>query len=115
MMGGYLLSIFELAPRYAGIVTGISNTLGVLPGFICPAVVGYLTQNGTKDEWMRVFYIGGAVCSGGMLIYVLFGSSELQHWASPQNKPKETEMADLKQKLMPTDNGGEEKVSQNPP
>jgi hypothetical protein len=48
--GGYMFSIFELAPKYAGIHTGITNTFRVIPGFLGPAFVAYMTPNGSRAE-----------------------------------------------------------------
>jgi len=105
-VGGYLFSIFELAPRFAGILTGISNTWGVLPGFLCPIMAAYLTQNGTKEEWLLVFYVGAGVSGAGSLVYLLFGSAELQPWAAikPKKVAEDEEMAVLKKKLVPVSN-----------
>ncbi|XP_026463451.1 uncharacterized transporter slc-17.2-like isoform X2 [Ctenocephalides felis] len=43
--GSYLLSYLELAPRFAGLLTGISNTIGSMPGVITNTLVGYITTN----------------------------------------------------------------------
>jgi len=106
-MGGYMFSIFELAPKYAGVLTGITNTFGVIPGFLCPAFVAYLTPNGTREEWTFVFALAGGICIFGALVYLLFGSSELEPWAAPEKKPPATkiisqEMIDLQKKLIET-------------
>ena len=42
---GPLCAFQELAPNYAGILTGISNTVATLPGFLAPQITGYLTQD----------------------------------------------------------------------
>lgn len=70
--------------RYSGFLTGITNTCGVLPGFLCPIIVGILTQNRSREEWLRVFYLCGGINAFGGLIYLLFGSSKLQPWAVPK-------------------------------
>lgn len=81
-MGGYMLSIFEVAPKYAGIIIGITNTFGVLPGFICPLFVSLLTPNGTREEWILVFCIAAGLNVFGAVLYAIFGSCELQPWAA---------------------------------
>ncbi|CAF4841233.1 unnamed protein product [Rotaria sp. Silwood1] len=42
--GGYFLVANDIAPAYAGIVFGISNTLATIPGIVSPYVVGALTE-----------------------------------------------------------------------
>ncbi|PSN33540.1 putative transporter slc-17.2 [Blattella germanica] len=66
--GGYLLSYLDLAPQYAGLLTGISNTIGSFAG-------------GTREEWMIVMYITTAFYFLGAIVYLFFGTSELQSWA----------------------------------
>ena len=39
----------DIAPAYAGIVFGISNTLATIPGIISPYVVGALTEKVCLD------------------------------------------------------------------
>jgi hypothetical protein len=42
--GGFLLVANDIAPAYAGIVFGISNTFATIPGIVSPYVVGALTE-----------------------------------------------------------------------
>ena len=42
--GGFLLVANDIAPAYAGIVFGISNTFATIPGIVSPYVVGILTE-----------------------------------------------------------------------
>lgn len=42
---GPLSSTIDIAPNYAGIVSGICGTVSSLPAFISPYIVGILTLN----------------------------------------------------------------------
>jgi MFS family permease len=42
--GGFMLVANDMAPAYAGIVFGISNTFATIPGIVSPYVVGALTE-----------------------------------------------------------------------
>lgn len=42
--GGFILTANDIAPAYAGIIFGISNTFATLPGIISPYIVGALTE-----------------------------------------------------------------------
>jgi len=44
-MSSYNVNHLDIAPRYAGVLMGITNTAGTIPGMIGPYVVGYLTDN----------------------------------------------------------------------
>lgn len=81
-MGGYLFSIFEIAPRYASSLTALSNTFGLLTGFISPAVVSWLTPDGTRDQWLLVFYLTAGINVFGALVYLLCGKCTLLPWAA---------------------------------
>ena len=35
----------DIAPRYAGVLMGITNTAATIPGMVGPYVAGYLTNN----------------------------------------------------------------------
>ncbi|XP_065566503.1 uncharacterized transporter slc-17.2-like isoform X2 [Artemia franciscana] len=75
-VGGYHYSVLDVAPDYAGVVTGVSNTIATSSGFVSPALVALLTPNGTREEWLIVFYITGAVYIMGASVYAIFGTSE---------------------------------------
>lgn len=46
---GYAVNILDIAPRFAGVIIGISNVFGSMPGFISPMVVGYITTKNVSS------------------------------------------------------------------
>lgn len=42
---GYIVNINEVGGVYSGILFGISNTFGTIPGIVAPYIVGVLTPN----------------------------------------------------------------------
>ena len=40
----------DLAPNYSGTLTGVSNTLATLPGFLVPQVTGYLITDQVRAQ-----------------------------------------------------------------
>ncbi|XP_046849917.1 vesicular glutamate transporter 1-like [Xenia sp. Carnegie-2017] len=74
-------NLVELAPKYSSVLMGISNFACNITGFISPEVVGSLTEHGNIQQWAIVFYITAAIEVFGMLLYLVFGSSEKQPWA----------------------------------
>ncbi|KAK3743741.1 hypothetical protein RRG08_043473 [Elysia crispata] len=79
---GYLVNHVDIAPKFAGILFGISNSLAAVTGFISPVVVGIITENGqTRAEWQIVFYVAAAIYFFGAVFYAIFSSGELQSWA----------------------------------
>ncbi|KAI0229659.1 Sialin [Lamellibrachia satsuma] len=78
---GYAVNHVDIAPRYAGILMGISNTVATIPGVVSPTLAGALTTNGTQAEWQRVFFICAAVYVIGTVAFVFLARGEEQPWA----------------------------------
>ncbi|CAC5399523.1 SLC17A5 [Mytilus coruscus] len=83
---GYAVNIVDISGKYAGIVMGITNMCGNIPGILSPIAAGKLTPNDTREEWRNVFY----VCAGcniiGALIFGSLSSGNVQHWATDEQK-----------------------------
>uniref|UniRef100_H2ZN04 Sialin n=1 Tax=Ciona savignyi TaxID=51511 RepID=H2ZN04_CIOSA len=72
----------DIAPKYGGIIYGMSNTLANIPGFLAPQVVGLILLDGNSvTQWQTVFWISAAIYLTGAIVYLLFGSGEEQSWA----------------------------------
>ncbi|XP_066592269.1 sialin-like [Prorops nasuta] len=78
---GHLVNHNDLAPNYAGIMIGITNTPGTISAFLLPALVGVLTESGhTIANWKIAFYIVVAAQVAGFIIFTFFGSAQIQDW-----------------------------------
>ena len=42
---GPLVNINDIGGAYSGVVYGITNTFGTIPGIVCPYIVGVITKN----------------------------------------------------------------------
>ncbi|CAF4408116.1 unnamed protein product, partial [Adineta steineri] len=78
---GFMLTANDIAPAYAGIVFGISNTFATIPGIISPYIVGALTEK-DPNNWRIVFFICATIYIIGMVVFLLIGSGEVQPWAT---------------------------------
>ncbi|KAK3094882.1 hypothetical protein FSP39_007455 [Pinctada imbricata] len=78
--GGFMVNPIDIAPNFAGIVFGISNTFATLPGFFSPYAIGELTQNKSREEWQTVFFITSAIYVVGAAAFIMFGSGYRQDW-----------------------------------
>ena len=83
---GFPVNHLDIAPRYAGVLFGISNCIATLPGILSPLLVGILTPREKQEEWRLVFLISAGVYLFGMIFYVLFGSGEKQAWADGDDR-----------------------------
>lgn len=89
---GFMVNYNDIAGQYAGLVFGMANTFGTVPGFVAPAIVGALTKNKLQSEWVWVFIITAGVYLFGTFGYILLGSGEPEPWASKKQQPKEVEL-----------------------
>lgn len=52
IFSGYTVNHVDIAPAYAGVLFGISNSVAALTGFVSPVVTGILTPDvGWKIVW----------------------------------------------------------------
>lgn len=73
-MGGWGVNHLDVAPRYAGILMGISNTFATLPGIIGVALTGFVVQ--ATGSYSGVFYLAALVYLIGLIAYLVWGSGE---------------------------------------
>ena len=63
---GAPVNIVEIAPKYSGILMGIINFACNITGFICPQVVGALTEHGVSTKLLNMFGVAlwKSICGG---------------------------------------------------
>eukprot|EP00794_Sanderia_malayensis_P005170 gene5170-5822_t len=79
---GFMVNPLDIAPKYAGIIIGISNCVSTTPGFIGPSLVGIITKDEKPSQWQLVFLVMGAISILGIIIFMTCASGEIQPWAS---------------------------------
>ncbi|XP_050409086.2 vesicular glutamate transporter 2 [Patella vulgata] len=88
-ISGFNVNHLDIAPRYASILMGLSNSVGTLSGMLCPIVVQSITKGQERDfetatrEWQYVFLIASMIHFTGVVFYAIFASGEKQPWADP--------------------------------
>ncbi|XP_077351195.1 sialin isoform X1 [Festucalex cinctus] len=78
---GFNINHLDIAPSYAGILLGITNTFATIPGMVGPVIARSLTVNNTIEEWQTVFYIAAAINIFGATFYSILGRGNVQAWA----------------------------------
>lgn len=79
---GFFVNHLDIAPPFAGILIGLSNTVATVPGIISPLLTGVIVQHHSAGEWRVVFYLGGLIYIIGAIFYCIFSSGNKQHWAT---------------------------------
>ena len=72
--GAFAANHLDIAPRYAGILMGISNTVATIPGIIGVAAAGFVLR--ATGSFSAVFYVIAIVYWFGALGYNLWASGE---------------------------------------
>jgi ACS family sodium-dependent inorganic phosphate cotransporter len=71
---GFAVNHLDIAPRHAGVLMGLSNTAGTVPGVIGVTVSGWILQ--VTGSWALVFQVAAGVYVVGLLFYLAFASSK---------------------------------------
>ena len=71
---GYVPNFLDVAPRYADVLMGISNTFGTIPGIVGVALAGWLLDQ--TGSYTGVFMITAALLTLGGVLWLLFSTGE---------------------------------------
>jgi ACS family sodium-dependent inorganic phosphate cotransporter len=75
-MSGFAPNCFDIAPRYADVIWGISNTVATLPGIVGVYVTGWLVDR--TGTFVAPFLLTAGISLFGAAFYLVFGSGEIQ-------------------------------------
>lgn len=81
---GFAVNHMDVAPRYAGIVMGVSNTAGTLAGIVGVDLTGRLLEAAkdaqldltSPDSWRAVFVIPGSLCILSSIVFLILSTGE---------------------------------------
>ncbi|XP_050541052.1 vesicular glutamate transporter 1 [Daktulosphaira vitifoliae] len=74
----------DVAPQYASVLMGLSNTFATIPGIVSPMLAGIIVKHKSAEEWQWVFLIASGMYLFGAIFYGVFASGELQQWAQTE-------------------------------
>ncbi|XP_046680590.1 putative inorganic phosphate cotransporter [Homalodisca vitripennis] len=78
---GFFSNHLDLAPNFAGLLMGITNCFANFPAIFAPMVAGFIVEDQeNRDQWMILFYISAAFFFMGNLVFILFGTTNVQPW-----------------------------------
>ncbi|XP_061387036.1 putative inorganic phosphate cotransporter [Musca vetustissima] len=83
-MIGSGLNVLDLSPNHAAVLMSVINTSGSIMPILSPLVTGAIvTDESNYHQWQIVFAISGAAFILGNIIYLIWGSTDLQPWNDP--------------------------------
>ena len=74
-VAGMAINHMDIAPKHAGVIYGIGNTAGQVPGIIGVWMTGWLLDV-THQNWVVVFSLAAVICVVGSVVWVLWCGSE---------------------------------------
>jgi ACS family sodium-dependent inorganic phosphate cotransporter len=73
-VAGFAANHLDIAPRYAGILMGLTNTFAQLPGIVGVALTGFIVK--VTHSFAGAFYLIALIYLVGMTCYLAMGSGE---------------------------------------
>ncbi|KAJ3675225.1 hypothetical protein LUZ60_004267 [Juncus effusus] len=81
---GFAVNHMDVAPKYAGIVMGVSNTAGTVAGIVGVGLTGWILESAKSehkdldgvDGWRTVFFVPGYLCVFSSVVYLIFSTGE---------------------------------------
>ncbi|KAL0839190.1 hypothetical protein ABMA28_017158 [Loxostege sticticalis] len=81
---GFLLGHIDMAPNFAGTMSGITNGFANVLSIFAPLAAGLILIDETDaNDWRKVFYLSSGIYIGCNIFYLIFGSSARQDWNEP--------------------------------
>ena len=71
---GFIPNHLDIAPRYADILMGITNTAGTVPGIIGVAITGWLVD--VSGTYSAAFALAAAINIVGAIVWLVFATGE---------------------------------------
>ncbi|XP_044268829.1 sialin-like [Tribolium madens] len=78
-----LSNVMDFAPNYSGSINGISATFGGFAGYLSTKLFSAFVKNEHSfEQWQFLFWILACANVVSFLVFICFGTSELQEWNS---------------------------------
>lgn len=71
---GFAPNLLDIAPRYADVLMGISNTFATIPGIVGVALAGWLVDQ--TGSYAIVFILAAAIQVSGGVLWLMFATGE---------------------------------------
>ncbi|GFT69596.1 uncharacterized transporter slc-17.2 [Nephila pilipes] len=76
----------DIAPSLRGTLAGILCSIGSIPYFLLPSMIGIFTKHEQSiRQWKYIYYCTIGVTIVTTLVYIVFGTSDPQPWALENN------------------------------
>ncbi|KYQ60191.1 Putative inorganic phosphate cotransporter [Trachymyrmex zeteki] len=88
---GHNINHMDLSPNFAGPLMGFTNTIASACGILAPLIAGVIIKDSTNIlQWRSVFFLSAGIYTVGNLVFILFGTSDVQKWNDPIESKKDS-------------------------
>ena len=78
----WVVSHVDIAPKYAGILYGICNSISCASGILTTTVSGlFMSAEPSLEEWRLLFFLTAGIMGFGSMMYCILIRADLQPWA----------------------------------
>ncbi|CAL8080400.1 unnamed protein product [Calicophoron daubneyi] len=87
-VAGYAVNVIDLAPNFSGLVMGFANSVSTFTGLFSTLAASIIVHNfglELKNGWRVAISLAAFIQFAAGFSYLVFGSSEEQIWAWPEN------------------------------
>ncbi|KAJ8679911.1 hypothetical protein QAD02_015698 [Eretmocerus hayati] len=83
---GFQINHIDLSPNFAGALMSITNCIATVVAIYAPKICNWIViDQEDVEQWHTVFYMSTLIYFLGNLIFVIFGSGEVQSWNDPSS------------------------------
>uniref|UniRef100_A0A0N5ACF7 MFS domain-containing protein n=1 Tax=Syphacia muris TaxID=451379 RepID=A0A0N5ACF7_9BILA len=77
-----MTSIMCIAPSHTGTLSSLSMMASQIANITAPQIVGFFREQGTLKEWRKILLVAVVFNFASAIVFLLFGSADLQKWES---------------------------------
>lgn len=78
------VNVLDLSPNHVGTAGALKNDIASVAGIVAPIVVGLIAPNQTVEQWRLVFWLVAVVLIVTNVVFLVYGSGNVQEWNDPE-------------------------------
>ncbi|XP_076262245.1 putative inorganic phosphate cotransporter [Rhynchophorus ferrugineus] len=82
--GGSTINVYDISPKFAGIIVGIASTIGDAFALFAPLLAQWcITDQDDVEQWRLAFSITAGIAIVGAIFFGVFATDKRQEWNEP--------------------------------
>ncbi|XP_014448849.1 sodium-dependent phosphate transport protein 1 isoform X5 [Tupaia chinensis] len=80
-IGGMMVNILDLAPRYYGFLKGVTTLIGMVGGMLSSLLTGFILSRDPESPWLKTVLVMAGINLAAVAFYLVFAKADIQDWA----------------------------------